>query len=56
MKRFYIFALAAMMFAACTTDETQDLQPVEAPETLTVSFEGGDDDTRVQLNEAQKTV
>ena len=45
-----------MLFAACTTDETQDVQFADAPETLTVGFEGGDDDTRVQLNEAGKTV
>ena len=56
MKRFSIFALAAMMFAACATDPTADVQPIDAPETLTVGFEGGDDNTRVQLNEAQKTV
>ena len=53
MKRFSIFALAAMMFAACATDPTADVQPIDAPETLTVSFE---EDTRIQLNEAQKTV
>ena len=53
MKKFYIFALAAIFFAACATDQTTDVQPVDAPETLTVSFE---EDTRIQLNEAQKTV
>ena len=56
MKRFSIFVLAAMMFAACATDQTTDVQPIDAPETLTVGFEGGDDNTRVQLNEAGKTV
>ena len=56
MKKLYLFALAAMMFAACATDDTQDLRPIDAPETLTVGFEGGDDDTRVQLNSAGKTV
>ena len=56
MKRFYLFALVAMVFAACATDDTQDLRPVDAPETLTVGFEGGDDNTRVQLNSAGKTV
>ena len=29
---------------------------MDAPETLKVSFEGGDDNTRIQLNEAGKTV
>ena len=53
MKKFSIFALAAIFFAACTTDHTVDVQPCDAPETLTVSFE---EDTRIQLNENQKTV
>ena len=59
MKRLLFFALAAMMFAACSKDaisEQQGIQPIvdEAPTTLTVGFE--DDETRIQLNEAQKTV
>lgn len=59
MKRLLLFALAAMMFAACSKDainEQTGIQPIvdEAPETLTVGFE--DDETRIQLNEAQKTV
>ena len=53
MKKLYLFALAALLFAACATDDTQDLRPTNAPETLTVSFE---EDTRIQLNEEQKTV
>ena len=53
MKRFSIFALVAMFFAACATDPTADVQPIDASETLTVSFE---EDTRIQLNENQKTV
>ena len=53
MKRFLLFALVATMFAACTTDTTQDVAVnIETPETLTVSFE---DDTRIQLQEG-KTV
>ncbi|MBR1962516.1 MAG: leucine-rich repeat domain-containing protein [Alistipes sp.] len=55
MKKLYIFALVAMLFAACTTDETQDVAVnIETPDTLVGTFE--DDDTRIQLNEAQKTV
>ncbi len=59
MKRLLLFALAAMMFAACSKDainEQTGIQPIvdEAPEALTVGFE--DDETRIQLNEAQKTV
>ena len=53
MKKFSIFALVAMFFTACATDQTAGVQPIDAPETLTVSFE---EDTRIQLNEAQKTV
>ena len=44
MKRL-LFAVVALLFAACTTDVTEDVA-VEAPETLTVSFE---EDTRIQL-------
>ena len=59
MKRLLFFALAAMMFAACSKDaisEQQGIQNIvdEAPEALTVGFE--DDETRIQLNSAQKTV
>ena len=45
MRKFYLFALVAALFAACTTDVTKDVA-VEVPETLTVSFE---EDTRIQL-------
>ena len=59
MKRFLFFAVAAVLFAACSKDaldEQQGIQNIvdEAPATLTVGFE--DDETRIQLNEAQKTV
>jgi len=54
MKNFYIFALAAILFGACSTDEVQDVAAdMETPETLTVSFEDGD--SRIQL-QAGKTV
>ena len=53
MKRFFLFALVATMFAACVTDETQDVAVELAPDTLTVSFEG--DDSRIQLQNG-KTV
>ena len=48
-----IFAIVAMLFAACATDQTTDVQFADVPETLTVSFE---EDSRIQLNESQKTV
>ena len=53
MKRFLLFALVATMFAACVTDETQDIAVnIETPETLTVSFE---EESRIQLQNG-KTV
>ena len=59
MKKFLFFALAVIMFAACSKDAINELQSIqnivdEAPETITVGFEG--DETRIQLNSAQKTV
>lgn len=60
MKRFLLFALAVIMFAACSKDainEQQNMQTIvdEAPETLVVGFEESDE-TRIQLNEDVKTV
>ena len=56
MKKLLLFVLAVMGFAACTQNEVEEQSAIrqDAPETLTVGFEG--DDTRIQLNEAQKTV
>ena len=56
MRKFYIFALVATMFAACATDGVNEPSAVIedlAPETLTVSFEG--EESRIQLQEG-KTV
>ncbi|MBQ5752683.1 MAG: hypothetical protein IIV91_00540, partial [Alistipes sp.] len=51
MKRFLLFALVATLFAACSTDPTQDLAPEipTAPDELQVSFD--EEDTRIQLGE-----
>ena len=56
MKRLLLYTLFAILFAACTQNEIneQSVNRQEVPETLTVGFEG--DDTRIQLNSAQKTV
>ena len=45
-----------MAFVACTQNEVEELTAnrADVPETLTVGFEGGD--TRVELNEALKTI
>ena len=51
MKKFYLLALVAAMFAACATDVTEDVA-IEVPETLKVSFE---ESTRIQLDD-NKTV
>ena len=51
MKKL-IFAVVALLFAACTTEQTADIMP-SAPKVLRASF---DDDSRIQLNEEQKTV
>ena len=54
MKRLFLFALFA--FVACTQETIDEVSAVreDAAETITVGFE--DDATRIQLNEAQKTV
>ena len=51
MKRFFLFALIATLFAACSTDSTQDLAPEipTAPDELYVAFDA--EDSRVQLGE-----
>ena len=51
MKRFFIFALVASVFVACSTDTTQDLAPEipTSPAELYVSFDA--EDSRVQLGE-----
>ena len=56
MKKLFTFVLAAFAFAACTQNEVEELTAnrVALPETITVGFEGGD--TRIELNEACKTV
>ena len=56
MKRFLLFVFAIVAFAACEQAPIEEQSAIrqDGPETITVGFEG--DDTRIQLNEAQKTV
>ena len=56
MNKLFTYVLAAMAFVACTQNEVEELTAnrADVPETLTVGFEGGD--TRIELNEALKTV
>ena len=57
MKRFCLLALTVVMLAACATDTTQDLKPLNH-DTLTVSFEEqpAEEESRIQLNAEGKTV
>ena len=60
MKRLLLFTVVATLFSACVKDITENRPGIEssadeAPETLTVGFED-DVETRIQLNESQKTV
>ena len=56
MKKLLLFMFAALAFAACEQAPIEEQSAIrqETPETITVGFEG--DDTRIQLNKAQKTV
>ena len=57
MRRFSLLAVVALLVAACTQEIVVDTIPAiadDAPETISVCFEN--EDTRIQLNEAQKTV
>ena len=57
MKKFYLFAAIAALFAvSCTTDMTKDVECLPIGENqIFVSFEE-QSDTRIQLNEECKTV
>ena len=57
MKKLLFFVCAIFAFVACTQIVIEEQQgiTIEVSETLTVGFEDGDQ-TRIQLNEAQKTV
>ena len=56
MRRLLLFVCALLGFVACTQDvvEEQTTIRTDAPDTIQVGFE--DDDTRIQLNDVQKTV
>ena len=56
MKQLFMLLCAVMAFAACEQAPIEEQSAIryEAPDTITVGFEG--DDTRIQLNAAQKTV
>ena len=57
MRRFSLLAVVALLVAACTQEIVVETIPAivdDAPETITVGFEN--EETRIQLNEAQKTV
>ena len=56
MKKNLFFVLTVLTFAACEQALVEEQSAIcpDVPETITVGFEG--DDTRIQLNGAQKTV
>ena len=56
MKKLLMAIFVVFAFAACAQNDVEELAAnrADVPETLTVGFEGSD--TRIQLNEAQKTV
>lgn len=57
MKKFLFFAVVAALFSACVQDVVVETLPAvvdDAPSAITLDLES--EDTRIQLNEAQKTV
>ena len=54
MKKLLIFAVVATMFAACSKDATQDLAAAKPIDKFYATI--ADNDSRVQLNDACKTV
>ena len=60
MKKFLLFAVVALLVAACTNDSIEELQHPNigdnsVPESITVGFEENDNETRIQLKNG-KTV
>ena len=57
MKKILFFVLTVLTFAACEQALVEEQSAIcpDVPETITVGFEESDE-TRIQLNEAQKTV
>ena len=53
MKKLLLFAAVAAMFAACTTDTTEDVAQIVVPDCLQVSI--ADEESRMQLSN-EKTV
>ena len=54
MKKLYIFALVATLFAACVTDETQDVAINFSEDKVYAHFE--EPESRVQMNEKMQMV
>ena len=56
MRKLLFFVFAALVFTACTQDVAVEItsNKNESTDTITVGFD--EDDTRIQLNGAQKTV
>ena len=58
MKQLFTLLLATIAFMACTHNDVEELTAKReySSDTLTIGFENNDTETRIQLNEAQKSV
>ena len=58
MKQLFTLLLATIAFVACTHNDVEEPTAKRAytSETLTIGFENNDNETRIQLNDAQKSV
>ena len=58
MKQLFTLLLATIAFVACTHNDVEELTAKRkyTSDTLTIGFENNDTETRIQLNEAQKSV
>ena len=57
MKQLFTLLLATIAFMACTHNDVEELTAKReySSDTLTIGFENNDTETRIQLNEAQKS-
>lgn len=58
MKQLFTLLLATIAFVACTHNDVEEptAKREYSSETLTIGFENNDNETRIQLNDAQKSV
>ena len=58
MRKLLFFVLAALAFASCTQDVVVEVtaNKSDSVDTITVGFEGNENETRIQLNDQKQTV